>query len=149
MSNLFTARGNLAAAPELKTVTVNGEDRQVAEMRLYCDRAVPDGDGGFKDKGGFWLNVSRWGIAGTHAARVLDKGDRIKVEGTLVQNSWEKDGDKFSRLELTADDVTLDLSRVESIARKPRNRPTNGTDDSAGHTVTTPEDGAQHAAPVG
>ena len=68
MSNSFTARGNLAAAPELKTVTVNGENRQVAEMRMYCDRPIPDGDGGFKDKGGFWLNVSRWGAAAEHSA---------------------------------------------------------------------------------
>ena len=135
MSNTFQARGNLAAAPELKTVQVNGEDRHVAEMRMYCDRAVPDGDGGFKDKGGFWMNVSRWGTAAGHAARVLDKGDRIKAEGTLVQNSWEKDGEKFSRLELAADDVTLDLSRIESITRKPRQRPTHADGDSGGHSV--------------
>lgn len=130
MSTHFEGRGNLAAAPEIKTVTVGNEQRQVAEMRMYCDRAVPDGDGGFKDKGGFWLNVSRWGIAGEHCARVLDKGDRIKASGTLVQNSWEKDGEKFSRLELSADDVTLDLSRIESIARKPRHRTGNNANDS-------------------
>ena len=117
MSNQFIARGNLAAAPDLKTVTVNGENRQVAEMRIYCDRPVPDGNNGFKDKGGFWLNVSRWGNAAEHAARVLDKGYRIRVEGTLIQNNWEKDGEKFSRLELTASDITLDLSRVESVTR--------------------------------
>ncbi|GAB3683887.1 single-stranded DNA-binding protein [Salinisphaera aquimarina] len=126
MSNSFTARGNLAAAPELKTVTVNGEHRQVAEIRMYCDRPVPDGDDGFKDKGGFWLNVSRWGTAAEHAARVLDKGFRVKVEGTLVQNSWEKDGEKFSRLELSADDITLDLSRIESVNQRARRQESNG-----------------------
>ncbi|MDA3921901.1 MAG: single-stranded DNA-binding protein [Salinisphaera sp.] len=126
MSNSFTASGNLAAAPELKTVTVNGENRQVAEVRMYCDRPVPDGDDGFKDKGGFWLNVSRWGAAAEHAARVLDKGFRVKVEGTLVQNSWEKDGEKYSRLELSADDITLDLSRIESITQRARRQESNG-----------------------
>ncbi|KEZ76706.1 MULTISPECIES: single-stranded DNA-binding protein [Salinisphaera] len=141
MSNSFTARGNLAAAPELKTVTVNGENRQVAEMRMYCDRPIPDGDGGFKDKGGFWLNVSRWGAAAEHAARVLDKGFRIKAEGTLVQNSWEKDGEKFSRLELTADDITLDLSRVESVTRRERRSP-NATDTAD----STSEDAAEAVA---
>lgn len=135
MSNQSAFRGNLAAAPELKSVQVGGEERQVAEMRMYCDRAVPDGGGGYKDKGGFWINVSAWGRRGEHAARVLDKGDRIKAEGTLVQNSWEKDGEKFSRLELTADDITLDLSRVESVTRKPRNRPANGEDHAAGQTA--------------
>lgn len=130
MSNTFTARGNLAAAPELKTVIVNGEDRQVAEMRMYCDRPVPDGDGGFKDKGGFWLNVSRWGAAGEHAARVLDKGYRIKVQGTLVNNEWSKDGEDRSRLELVADDITLDLSRIESVTPRPRSQAHGGQQDT-------------------
>ena len=145
MSNSFTARGNLAAAPELKTVTVNGEDRQVAEMRMYCDRSIPDGDGGFKDKGGFWLNVSRWGAAAEHAARVLDKGFRVKVEGTLVQNSWEKDGEKFSRLELSADDITLDLSRIDSVTRRQR-RATDGGDTNTGQAESPDEDAAAEAA---
>ncbi len=136
MSNSFTARGNLAAAPELKTVTVNGENRQVAEMRMYCDRPIPDGDGGFKDKGGFWLNVSRWGNAAAHAARVLDKGFRIKAEGTLVQNNWEKDGEKFSRLELTADDITLDLSRVESVTQRSRQDHNGPHEADSGQTET-------------
>lgn len=139
MSNSFTARGNLAAAPELKTVTVNGENRQVAEMRMYCDRPVPDGDDGFKDKGGFWLNVSRWGAAAEHAARVLDKGFRVKVEGTLVQNSWEKDGEKFSRLELSADDITLDLSRIESITQRARRQESNGQQQTDSNDIDAAE----------
>ncbi|MES1927279.1 single-stranded DNA-binding protein [Salinisphaera sp. T31B1] len=139
MSNSFTARGNLAAAPGLKTVTVNGENRQVTEMRMYCDRPVPDGNDGFKDKGGFWLNVSRWGAAAEHAARVLDKGFRVKVEGTLVQNSWEKDGEKFSRLELSADDITLDLSRIESVTQRARRQESNGQQQADSNDIDAAE----------
>lgn len=143
MSNSFTARGNLAAAPELKTVTVDDENRQVAEMRMYCDRPVPDGDGGFKDKGGFWLNVSRWGAAAEHATRVLDKGFRVKVEGILVQNSWEKDGEKFSRLELSADDITLDLSRIEAVTQRSR-RQTSDSQHATDPSDTSSADEAAH-----
>ena len=53
MANHFEGRGNLAAAPELKQVEVDGEQRTVAELRIYFDRSVPDGDGGFEDRGGF------------------------------------------------------------------------------------------------
>lgn len=120
MSNAFSAKGNLADAPTLKRVPVNGETRQVADMRIYCDRPVPDGDNGFKDKGGFWLSVSRWGPGAEHAARVLAKGMRIRVEGTLTENIWDKDGAPVSRLELTADDISLDLSRIQSVTMKPR-----------------------------
>lgn len=133
MSNTFKARGNLGAAPELKSVTVAGETRQVADIRIYCDRSVPDGNGGFSDKGGFWLSASVWDRRGEHAARVLDKGMRVNVEGTLVQNTWSKDGEERSRLELAGADVSLDLSRIESVTLRQRAQPARDDNAYADH----------------
>ncbi|WP_111748825.1 single-stranded DNA-binding protein [Salinisphaera orenii] len=120
MSNTFSGRGNLGAAPEIKTVQVNGEDRQVADLRIYFDRNVPDGNGGFDEKGGFWLNVSAWTSRAINAARVLRKGMRVKVDGTLSEDSWEKDGQQYSRIDLTAQDISLDLGRVEAVTMQPK-----------------------------
>lgn len=41
MSNQFSGVGNIGTDPQLHEVTVNGEERQVAEMRVYFDRCVP------------------------------------------------------------------------------------------------------------
>lgn len=118
MANRFEGRGNLAAAPELKRVQVVGEERLVAELRVYFDRQVPDGDGGFIDRGGFWLTANLWGPRAEVAANLLPKGARVHVIGTLVQDTWtDKDtGTQRTAVELVADYVSLDLGRVEGLS---------------------------------
>ena len=118
MANRFEGRGNLAAAPELKHVQVDGEERLVAEMRIYFDRRVPDGDDGYTDRGGFWLTASLWGVRAELAANLLPKGARVHVNGTLVQHTWnDKDsGEERRATELVADYVSLDLGRVEGVS---------------------------------
>ncbi len=123
MATRFIGKGNLGDAPTLKQVEVKGEKRPVAELRVYFDRLVPEGDDDFVDKGGFWLNVSYWGSRGETAARLLCKGARVRVEGVLVEHQWEdgETGEARSRLELIADDITLDLGRVESFILRQKN----------------------------
>lgn len=87
MSNHFAGRGNLGADPELKHVEIDGKPRAVAALRIYFERPVPDGDGGFTDKGGFWLPVNLWGPKAETIAKLLRKGARVRVEGTLVQDT--------------------------------------------------------------
>ena len=146
MTNRFQGTGNLAAAPTLKAIEVHGERRTCAELRVYFDRPVPDGTGGFEDKGGFWLNVTLWGKRAEQAARVLPKGARVFVEGDLVQHTWtdQGSGEARSRLELQASEVALALHRVEHITwRAPagqseREEPATGGDDApATDSVTT------------
>ena len=117
MSNHFAGRGNLGADPELKHVEIDGEPRAVVELRIYFDRPVPDGDGGFTDKGGFWLPVNLWGPKAETIAKLLRKGARVRVEGTLVQDTWDdrETGEPASRIEVQADSIDLDLARVEAI----------------------------------
>lgn len=115
MANRFYGSGNLGNPPELRTVEVNGEPRQVASLRVYFDRQVPNGDD-FEDRGGFWLNVSLWGERAEQAVKLLTKGARVTVSGTLVQHTWEdENGEEASRIELNADRVSLDLARVERV----------------------------------
>ena len=117
MANRFEGRGNLAAVPELKRVQVDGEERLVAELRIYFDRQVPDGDGGFTDRGGFWLTVNLWGDRAEVVSNLLPKGARVHVTGTLVQDTWndKESGEERRALELLADYVSLDLGRVDGL----------------------------------
>lgn len=117
MSSHFAGRGNLGADPELKHVEIDGEPRAVVALRVYFDRPVPDGDGGFTDKGGFWLPVNLWGPKAETIAKLLRKGARVRVEGTLVQDTWDdrETGEPASRIEVQADSIDLDLARVEAI----------------------------------
>ena len=117
MANRFEGRGNLGARPELKTVQVDGEERLVAELRIYFDRRVPDGDGEFVDRGGFWLTANLWGERARQIAELLPKGARVLVTGTLVQDTWadRESGEERRAVQLVADHVSLDLGRVEGV----------------------------------
>ena len=117
MANRFEGRGNLGAQPVLKYVEIDGEPRAVTEMRIYFDRSVPDGNGGFTDRGGFWLDVNIWGPRAEPAAVLLPRGARVHVTGTLIRDTWpDRDtGEERERMKLVADYVSLDLSRVDVV----------------------------------
>ena len=108
MSNRFEAEGNLGNAPELRTVNVGGNDRDVMDFSVYIERRVPDGNGGFEDKGGFWLNGSLWGRRARVTHEHLKKGMRVRVGGELRSETWEQDGEQRSGLKLDAEYVVID-----------------------------------------
>lgn len=117
MSNRFEGRGNLGSDPVLKWVEVDGDEkRAVCELRVYFDRQVRDGEG-WKEQGGFWLNVNYWGKRGEQASKLLAKGCRVAVTGVLEQETWadKTTGEERQKLVLDADSVDLDLMRVESV----------------------------------
>lgn len=108
MSNRIEADGNLGNAPELRTVTVDGKKRDVMDFSIYTERRVPDGNGGYEDKGGFWLNGSLWGGRARVTHEHLKKGMRVRTAGTLVMETWEQDGEQRSGLKLDAEYVVID-----------------------------------------
>lgn len=122
MPNVFSGTGNLGDNPTLKTVSVNGEDKKVAELRVMFDEFKPDGDGGFKPNGGLWLNVSVWGKRAETAAALLRKGARVRVDGRLTEQQWtdKETGVERTAHSIVADDITLSLSRIESVTFKPK-----------------------------
>lgn len=121
--NTFIGKGNLGAQPVLKHVDVKSSDEPypVAEMRVYFDHARPDGNGGYKDEGGFWADVTVWGRKAELVAKLLPKGARVCVHGTLSKDRWadKETGEARERDAILAEDITLDLSRVEEIRLRP------------------------------
>jgi single-strand DNA-binding protein len=117
MPNSYKGTGNLADSPSLKTVQVNGEDRKVAELRVFFDHYRPDGQGGLEQTGGHWLDVSVWDYKAEQAARLLRKGARVHVIGRLELDSWtdRETGEPREKLRLVADDVLLSLTRVKGV----------------------------------
>ena len=120
MSNEFRGTGNLGDNPALKYVLVKGEERAVMEMRIFFDEYKPDGDGGFEQVGGFWLNASVWGQRAESASKLLRKGARVRVEGRLKEQEWKdkETGEVKKGMQLDADEVFVSLSRIESISFK-------------------------------
>ena len=122
MPNNYQGTGNLGESPALKAVQVNGEDRKVAELRVFFDNYRADGQGGLEQTGGHWLDVSLWDYKAEQAARLLRKGARVHVMGRLEQDSWtdRETGEPREKLRVVADDVLLSLTRVKGVEFEPR-----------------------------
>lgn len=70
-----------------------------------------------------YFDIVCWGSLADNVAASLTKGNRVLVTGRLDQRSWETpQGDKRSKIEITADDVAPSLrwASVE-VSRNPRN----------------------------
>ena len=95
MPNLFSGTGNLGDNPTLKTVSYNGVDNQVAELRVFFDDYKPDGDDGYEPNGGLWLDVSVWG---KRAIKVSSSGGRAGCARCLKR--WAKDSCRRNGLKM-------------------------------------------------
>ena len=122
MPNNYQGTGNLGESPAVTTVQVNGEDRKVAELRVFFDNYRADGQGGLEQTGGHWLDVSLWDYKAEQAARLLRKGARVHVMGRLELDSWtdRETGEPREKLRVVADDVLLSLTRVKGVEFEPR-----------------------------
>jgi single-strand DNA-binding protein len=120
MINEFNGVGNLGMAPVMESVEVSGEPRKVTNMRVFFDRPIlDDADGKYKDKGGFWLPVDIWGYRAEEAMRVLKKGTRIFVNGSLREEVWhDESGEERSRIHLSANYLFIDTVCIDSITYK-------------------------------
>lgn len=124
MSNSFGAKGNLGDAPVLKTVTVNGVERKVAEMRVFFDDYKKHSDGVYsqrQDSLGF-MSVSIWDERAETAARLLRKGARVKVEGSVKRDAWvdKTTGESRTEIRVDADEIFPVMSRIAEIKFKPK-----------------------------
>ena len=117
MPNSYQGTGSVGESPALKTVQVNGEDRKVAELRVFFDNYRQAGQGGLEQTGGHWLDVSIWDYKAEQAARLLRKGARVYVIGRLELDTWtdRETGEPKEKLRLVADDVLLSLVRVKNV----------------------------------
>lgn len=120
--NVFQGTGNLGTDPERKFVEVQGEQRPVVEFRVFFERSVPDGNGGFKESGGFWRTVSVWkeGLADRVLAH-LKSGGKVFVQGQEVASQWKDDHQQEREsYDVVADYIAVDLIGVSEIAYQTR-----------------------------
>jgi single-strand DNA-binding protein len=101
--NQVILMGNLTRDPELRQ-TPNGQN--VCSFSLALNRSFKGGDGEWKEATDF-IDIVAWGPLGERVAQYLTKGRPCLVNGRLQSSSWEKDGQKRSKVEVVAQDVTF------------------------------------------
>lgn len=105
--NQVTLMGNLTRDPELRQ-TPSGQS--VTSFSLALNRNYKDQSGEWQEATDY-IDIVCWGPLAERVAQYLSKGRRCLVQGRLQSRSWEQDGQKRSKVEVLANDVTFLDSR--------------------------------------
>ena len=100
--NRVLLSGRLVADPELKSLP---SGTAVANLRLASNRSYTT-NGERRDEALF-VDVEVYGKAGEALAQHKAKGDFLMVDGRLRPHTWERDGQRHSRLTVVADQVSF------------------------------------------
>src|ERR1019366_1036285 len=131
--NQVILMGNLTRDPELRQ-TPNGQN--VCSFSLALNRA-------YKDQGGEWQEATdyvdcvSWGPLAERVSQYLSKGRRCLVQGRLQSRNWEQEGQKRSKVEVLANDVTFLDSRGAGDSEGGDSSPSPAS--SAGSSKPTPK----------
>lgn len=77
----------------------------VAKISIAVNRSRKNGDQWVEEVS--YFDSSIFGKTAENLKPYLSKGKQIGLEGHLKQDRWEKDGQKFSRISIIADNVQL------------------------------------------
>lgn len=95
--------GNLTRDPELKQ-TPSG--MSVCSFSLALNHSYKDQSGEWQESVSY-IDCVAWAGLGERVAQYMTKGRRCLVQGNLQSRSWEQDGQKRSKVEVRASDVTF------------------------------------------
>ncbi len=101
--NQVTLLGNLTRDPELRT-TPNGQN--VVSFSLALNRSYKDQSGEWQEATDY-VDVVAWAALAERVAQYLSRGSRCLVQGRLQSRNWEQEGQKRSKVEVLASDVTF------------------------------------------
>lgn len=99
--------GNLTRDPELRQ-TPSGQS--VTSFSLALNRSYKDASGEWQEATDY-IDIVAWGPLAERVSQYLSKGRRCLVQGRLQSRSWEQEGQKRSKVEVLANDVTFLDSR--------------------------------------
>jgi single-strand DNA-binding protein len=127
--NTVTVAGNLTRDPEVK---IFDSGKKVATFSIAVNRRVKE------EEYVSYLDVNAWEQLGENCS-CLKKGDRVIVAGRLDQRSWEdKEGNKKSKIEITATEVSASLSWATVVITKNSRPDSRGYEES--YEATAPRE---------
>lgn len=101
--NQVILMGNLTRDPELKAIP---SGQSVCQFSIALNRSYKDASGEWKEATDY-VDVVAWGPLAERVAQYCQKGKQVLVNGRIQSRSWEQDGQKRSKVEVLAQDVTF------------------------------------------
>lgn len=90
-----------------KDITINytQQGSAIGRISIAVNRSFKRNGEYVEESDFFEVNV--YGKTAENLRPYLTKGKRVGIEGSLKQNRWQKDGQKFSRVEINATTIEL------------------------------------------
>lgn len=111
--NRCNISGNLTRDPEMRALR-NGT--QVLSFGVAVnDRRKNPQTGDWEDYPNF-IDCTMFGSRAEAVGRYLAKGTKVAIEGKLRYSSWEKDGQRRSKLEVIVDEIEFMSQRQQAPA---------------------------------
>lgn len=115
--NIVAISGNLTRDPELRTTA--GGTAVLSFGVAVNDRRQNPQTGEWEDYPNF-VDVTIFGKRGSALAQYLHKGMKVSIEGRLRYSSWEKDGQRRSKLEVIAEEIEFMSQRQDAAPQAPQ-----------------------------
>ena len=132
--NRVNITGNLTRDPELRSTA--GGMAVLGFGVAGNDRRKNQQTGQWEDYTNF-VDCTMFGNRAEALSRILRKGMKVAIEGKLRYSSWERDGQRRSKLEVIVDEIEFMSSRGGQ-----------GGYDQGGYAPAAPAPAARPAAPV-
>jgi|SRR5581483_672866 len=101
--NQVILMGNLTRDPDLRQIP---SGQSVCSFSLALNRAYKGQNGEWQEATDY-IDVVAWGPLAERVSQYVTKGRRVLVQGRLQSRSWEQEGQKRSKVEVLANDVTF------------------------------------------
>lgn len=101
--NQVILMGNLTRDPDLRS-TPSGQS--VVSFSLALNRSYKDAKGDWQEATDY-VDCVAWGPLAERVSQYCQKGKQVLVNGRIQSRSWEQDGQKRSKVEVLAQDVTF------------------------------------------
>jgi single-strand DNA-binding protein len=106
--------GNLTRDMEVRN-TQSGA--AIGRFCVAVNDRVKDAQGNWADRPNY-IDCTLWGPRAEKLEPYLTKGTKVAIEGKLRWSSWEKDGQKRSKIEIMVDEVEF-MSRQQASQPQP------------------------------
>lgn len=113
MINTVVLAGNVVSDPEARSTSTG---KSIATIRLAINNPL-------NDKDTVYIDVDAWEKQAEFVTNYVKKGSAVAVTGRLKQDTWEKNGEKRSKILVVAERVSFIGSK-----RKDENSEENASD---------------------
>jgi single-strand DNA-binding protein len=110
--NLVILRGNLARDPEIRYVNPSGKETAVVNFTVAVSREFTKNNGD-TDKVTTFVNCEAWDSGAEAISSSFRKGDLVMIEGSLRNDTWEKDGVKRSTMKVRVNN----FARIQKVSK--------------------------------